>query len=101
MHWFGGASYITAATISLWSGHHPMLAFVAIMLMSWLAVVVVIESRTAVEIQPVETNGWTAARSTQVVATISAIMQLAFVASLIKLSLIFFSVLLTSWTLLL
>ncbi|MDW3176119.1 MAG: hypothetical protein R8J94_01895 [Acidimicrobiia bacterium] len=99
MHWFGGASYITAAVISLANGQHPMLAFIAAALTAWLAIAVYVETRSTTP-EVATTNGWTGSHSIRAVETINAIRQLAFFAALMRLALVFFSFLLVTWTLL-
>lgn len=99
MHWLGGASYITAAIVTLASGRTPMLAFIAGALTAWLAIVVYVETRSA-SLEHASSNGWTGAHSVRAVETIGAIRQLAFYAGVMRLALIMFSFLLMTWTLL-
>jgi len=99
MHWFGGASYLTAAVVTLVHGRTPTLAFVATILTMWLAIAVCVEARsTTPEVAPA--NGWTDAPSIRAVETVIAIRQLAFFAGVMRMGLVFFSFLLMAWTLL-
>ena len=98
MHWFGGASYITAAVVSISNGHTPMVAFIAGTLTAWLAIAVFVEGQATMPNEV--SDGWTGSLSTRAVETVSSIRQLAFYAALMRLALVFFSLLLMTWTLL-
>lgn len=100
MHWFGGASYAAAAVLSLTSGRSPMLAFIAVALMVWLVIAVMVEGSATSPFEISDSDGWTTSMSTRAADSVKAIQQLAFFAALMRLSLIYFSFLLMSWTLL-
>lgn len=102
MQWLGGASYITAAVVTLVNGRTPTLAFIAAALTGWLVIVVHVESRSSDldEASRETTNGWTTAHSARAVETIGALRELAFYAGVMRLALIMFGFLLMSWTLL-
>lgn len=98
MHWAGGITYAAAAVFSLVDGRPPTIAIIAICLGVWLFVAVAVEDRaTPVLVKP---DGWTGAMTTRATDTITAMRAVAFYAAWLRLSLIFFSFLLMSWTLL-
>ncbi len=99
MHWLGGASYITAAVVTLANGRTPTLAFIATALTGWLVIVVYVETHSQTP-EEGASNGWTGGRSARSVETIAAIHQLAFYAAVMRHALTLFSFLLMTWTLL-
>ena len=97
MHWLGGLAYLVGATAFQIDGRTPTLVLLAAILVSWLTVAVVMESRTLPA--PVPVDGWTAAPTDEAARTAASLRRLAVLTSTMRIGLSLFGLLFASWSL--